>query len=340
MRIDPDVKLDFNDVLIRPQWSTAPSRSSVKLTREFKFGSNTWTGIPIIAANMDTIGTFSMARAMAKHKMLTAIHKYYPLEELELFFSEEEMNNSCFYTLGIKEDDNNKLEALCKKITPKFICVDVANANTQFAVDRIKKIRDKYKNSVLMAGNIVTPEMVHHLIINVGIECCKIGVGSGSMCTTRLIAGCGYPQLSAVIECADAAHGCGGKICSDGGITCPGDIAKAFGGGADFVMLGGFLAGHDECAGEKNEDKMKVYGMSSLEANNKYNGGLKGYKAAEGKCVEVPCKGPVAATLQEITGGLASAATYLGASKLKDFPKCCTFIRVNRTHNTIFEKST
>jgi len=338
MRIEPDIKLDFSDVLIRPQWSTAPSRASVKLTREFKFNEHVWTGIPIIAANMDTIGTFAMARAMVKHKMMACIHKYYPLEDLEKFFSEEEMNNSCFYTLGIKEDDFAKLEALCEKVTPKFICVDVANANTQFVIDRIKKIRYRFTNSTLMAGNIVTPEMVHHLIVNAGVEIVKVGTGSGALCLTRIVTGCGYPQLSAIIECADAAHGCGGKICSDGGITCPGDIAKGFGGGADFLMIGGFLAGHDECGGEKIDGRMKCYGMSSLEANNKYSGGLKDYKAAEGRCVEVPCKGPVAATLQEITGGLASAATYLGASKLKDFPKCCTFIRVNRTHNTVFEK--
>lgn len=335
MRIDPDVKLDFCDVLIKPQWSKAPSRSSIRLEREFVFKGCSWKGIPIIAANLDSIGTFAMARAMAKHGMLSALHKYYPLESLVEFFKTAD---PCFYTLGTNDDDLQKLHDFCQAVPSlPFLCVDVANAHIQFAVDRIKIVREKYPNAVLMAGNVVTPELVHHLVINAGVDIVKIGIGSGSCCTTRLITGCGYPQLSAIIECADAAHGCGAKICSDGGVTCSGDIAKAFAAGADFVMIGGFLAGHDECDGERNDGRFRFYGMSSLEANRKYHGGLKGYRAAEGKCVEVPCKGPVAGTLQEITGGLASAATYLGASKLKDFPKCCTFIRVNRTHNNVFE---
>ncbi|HEY3324239.1 MAG TPA: GMP reductase [Planctomycetota bacterium] len=336
MRIDPDVKLDFCDVLIKPQWSKAPSRSSVRLDREFTFKKCSWNGIPIIAANLDTVGTFSMAKAMAEHGMMTCLHKHYQLDQLVEFF--RTAPKGCFYTLGIKTEDMQKLDDFSKRVDVlPFLCVDVANAHIQFAAERIKMVRDKYPNAVLMAGNVVTPELVHHLVINGGVDIVKIGIGSGSCCTTRLISGCGYPQLSAVIECADAAHGCGAKICSDGGVTCPGDVAKAFAAGADFVMVGGLLAGHDECDGERSDGKFKFYGMSSLEANRKYSGGLKGYRAAEGRCIEVPCKGPVSATLQEIAGGLSSAATYLGASKLKDFPKCCTFIRVNRTHNSVFE---
>lgn len=346
MQIENDIKLDFSDVLIKPKRSTAKSRSSVNLIRKYKFLNShlQMECFPIIAANMDTVGTISMAKALNKENMLTALHKYYSSEKLLEFYRSHDSRNS-FYTIGIKDDDLNKLLKIKEEIYPKtidMICIDIANGYTSFFVDYVKKVRNIFPNSIIMAGNVATPEMVSELLISGGADIIKIGIGPGSFCTTRIVTGCGYPQLSAIIECADAAHGLNGHVCADGGCSSPGDVAKAFGAGADFVMLGTMLSGHDECEVDYTEDangekKAKFYGMSSEEANYKYNGGLSNYKAPEGRCVEIKCKGPVSNMLQYISGGLRSTCTYIGADSLKSLPKCCTFVRVNRTHSKFFE---
>ena len=342
MRIVNEVKLDFDDVLIQPHRSETASRSHVRLTKNYIFKNGVkWEGVPIIAANMSAIGTFAMAKEMAEQEMMTCLHKYYPVNELVDFLKD---NTNVFYTLGIGSDELEKYKMVCSKVSFPFVCVDVANGYTEVFVDHLKRVREINPRAVIMAGNVATPEMVQELLISEAADIVKIGIGSGSVCTTRLVAGVGYPQLSAIIECADAAHGLGGHICSDGGCVNPCDIVKAFGAGADFVMLGGILSGHDECEGEwdydskgKEKESFTFFGMASEEAANQYCGGLKGYRASEGKCVSVPYKGPVSDTLQQITGGLRSACAYTGARSLKDLPKCTTFIRVSRTHNTSFE---
>ena len=177
--------------------------------------------------------------------------------------------------------------------------------------------------------------MTEELILS-GADIVKVGIGPGSVCTTRIKTGVGYPQLSSIMECADAAHGLGGHIIADGGCTSPGDVAKAFGGGADYVMLGGMLAGHDEGRGEVIEGKVQFYGMSSKAANEKHFGGLKEYRASEGRDVQIPYKGKVGDSIKEILGGLRSACTYVGANKLKRLSKCTTFIRCTQQFNTIF----
>ncbi|XP_025121764.1 GMP reductase 1 isoform X4 [Bubalus bubalis] len=284
-RIDADLKLDFKDVLLRPKRSSLKSRAEVDLERTFTFRNSkqTYSGIPIIVANMDTVGTFEMAVVMSQHSMFTAIHKHYTLDDWKLF-----------------------------------------------AVNHPE---------CLQAGNVVTGEMVEELILS-GADIIKVGVGPGSVCTTRTKTGVGYPQLSAVIECADSAHGLKGHIISDGGCTCPGDVAKAFGAGADFVMLGGMFSGHTECAGEvieRNGQKLKLfYGMSSETAMKKHSGGVAEYRAPEGKTVEVPYKGDVENTILDILGGLRSTCTYVGAAKLKELSRRATFIRVTQQHNTVF----
>ena len=173
-----------------------------------------------------------------------------------------------------------------------------------------------------------------------GADIVKVGIGPGSVCTTRVKTGVGYPQLSAIIECADAAHGLGGQIISDGGCVTPGDVAKAFGAGADFVMLGGMLSGHTESGGElieKNGEKYKeFYGMSSSSAMKKHKGGVAEYRASEGKSVKVPFKGDVEGTVQDILGGLRSTCTYVGASRLKELTKRTTFIRVEEQENRVY----
>ena len=349
MKIEDDIKLDFADVLIRPKRSTLDSRSKVNLNRTFKFkthnGEVVWSGVPIMASNMDTIGTFQMATALQTHGALCAVHKYYTKDEWDTEMSWWLRNNSgqcgVVYTMGMG-DANSNMNELQKAQSVldahrhiQFICIDVANGYTEKFVQYVEFVRKTFPNHVLIAGNVVTREMTEALIL-AGANIVKIGIGPGSVCTTRKVAGVGYPQLSCIMECADAAHGLGGYVLSDGGCTCPGDVAKAFGAGADFVMIGGLFAGTDEAAGEATEDGKVFYGMSPAEAMNKYSGGVATYRAAEGKSVVVPHVGSVDGVMQQILGGVRSACTYVGASRLKDLSKCTTFIRVNRQLNTVW----
>ncbi len=344
MRIELDVKLGFKNVMIRPKRSTLKSRAEVSLERTFRFlnSGKSWTGIPIMAANMDTVGTFEMAMALSKHKLFTAIHKHYSLAQWEAFLAaaDDNLYNFIAVSIGTGAKDSEKLNELMKKFQKlSFICIDVANGYSEHFVDFVRRIRDKYPDKVIMAGNVVTGEMVEELLL-AGADVIKVGIGPGSVCTTRLKTGVGYPQLSAIIECADAAHGLDGQIISDGGCASPGDVAKAFGGGADFVMLGGMFAGHDESGGELIEEsgnKFRLfYGMSSETAMEKYAGGVAEYRASEGKTVKVPYRGPVAETVQDILGGVRSTCTYVGALKLKELTKRTTFIRVQEQLNEIF----
>ncbi len=336
MRIDNDPKLDFDDVLIRPKRSEAPSRATIILERDYKFLNSqaTWRGIPIVASNMDTVGTMAMADALGP-KMMTGLHKYYSEASLVEFFKSEPHRESSIFTLGIKDDEFDKLQSVKSLADLRFVCVDAANGYTKYFVERVERIRELYPEVTIMAGNVATPEMVQELLISGAADIVKIGIGPGSVCTTRMITGVGYPQLSAIIECADAAHGLRGHVCADGGCRWPGDIVKAFAAGADFVMLGGMLAGHDECDGDwiVRDGKrigMSFYGMSSQRALDKYAGGRRDYRASEGKETMVPYKGAVKETLQEITGGIRSACAYVGATRLKDLSKCTTFVICRR----------
>ena len=350
MHIEESVKLDFKDVLIRPKRSTLTSRSDVDIHREFTFhhSHRTYRGIPIIAANMDSTGTMEMARALGDHDLSAALHKHYPEDELVRFFKalqdEGRAESTAFYSMGISKSDFDKFEAVMAQTGSAiaYACIDVANGYTEGFINFVKRVRGAYPHLTIMAGNVVTGDMTEELIL-AGADIVKVGIGPGSVCTTRKMTGVYYPQLSAVIECADAAHGLGGEICADGGCVVPGDLAKAFGAGADFIMLGGMLAGHDECAGElveRDGQKFKpFYGMSSRVAMEKYAGGVARYRASEGKEVLVPWRGPVADTLQDILGGVRSACTYVGAHKLKELTKRTTFIRVTQQLNEVFGKS-
>ena len=334
MRIIEDVKLDFKDVLITPKRSALSSRSQVNLERTFTFRSgNSWKGVPIIAANMDGVGTFTMDLELNKHKMMVAVTKHYSQENLIDHFIQK--FNSSIYSMGISDADlykfNKVVESNIVKNWNIRVCIDVANGYTQSFVDFIKEFRDDHPNVLLMAGNVVTPEMTEELIL-AGVDIVKVGIGPGSVCTTRKMTGIGYPQLSAIIECADAAHGLQGHIIADGGCSVPGDIVKAFAAGADFVMLGGMLAGHKE-GGASAIGGNQFYGMSSETAMDLHNGGVANYRASEGKTVEIPYRGEVSRTLQDILGGLRSACTYVGASELKELSKRTTFVRVTQQLN-------
>ena len=322
MRIIDDTKLDFDDVLIFPKRSQLTSRKDADLTRKFTFkhSSDSWTGIPIVASNMDHTGTIAMEHVLMKYPMLTALCKF-------VDSSEWGWNENIMRTVGL----DNDLEFQ----TPKWICIDIANGYTERFFSYINKVREKHPDAIIVAGNVCTPEATEQIIL-AGADIVKLGIGPGSVCITRKMTGVGYPQLSCVIECADAAHGLGGHAMSDGGCTVPGDIAKAFGAGADFVMLGGMLAGHDECSGEIEDGNMTFYGMSSEEAQVKYYGEKQTYRASEGKAVQVPYRGSVEKTIEEILGGLRSACTYAGAQTIKALPKCTTFVKVNRQLNEGF----
>lgn len=370
MRIEHDLKLDFSDVLIRPKRSTLASRSEVSLEREFTFRNShvEYKGIPIMAANMDGVGTFTIAEVLAQYGMFTCLVKNYAEPDLQewIYTIGDKVNNNWAYSLGISNADLLKFSNVYKSTTDvdgvnrviKYVCIDVANGYTERFVEFIKDFRYRFPTLVIIAGNVVTGEMTEELILN-GVDIVKVGIGPGSVCTTRIKTGVGYPQLSAIVECADAAHGLGGHIIADGGCTSSGDVAKAFGAGADFVMLGSMFAGTDQGGGDiitktfkTNElDKsgyhinsiekyIVFYGMSSETANNKHFGGLKNYRSSEGRTTLIPYKGDIETVIQDILGGLRSCCTYVGATKLKELSKRTTFIRCSKTHNTVFEKNT
>ncbi len=380
MRIEEDIKLDYKDVLIRPKRSTLKSRSQVKLNRKFQFrhydhdiatplpDEYHYEGIPIMASNMDGVGTMRMADKLAEGEMFTCLVKTYSAEYLIEYFNGADLDGdglerteNVAMSIGTSDSDYNKLLQVKKEVEHKlkYVCIDIANGYSDHFAAHVRKVRTEFPDLVIIAGNVVTREMTEELIL-AGADIVKVGIGPGSVCTTRIQTGVGYPQLSAVIECADAAHGLGGHIIADGGCTCPGDVAKAFAAGADFVMLGGMLAGHDEGGGEvinrayktgeihyDNGDEVveakqfvQFYGMSSESANDKHFGGLKNYRSSEGRTVLVPYRGEVARTVQEVLGGVRSTCTYAGAMKLKQLAKCTTFIRCTQTHNPVYEGST
>ena len=384
MRIEDEVKLDYSDVLIRPKRSTLGSRKQVRMERKFEFRhygnlkdmEYHYEGIPIMASNMDGVGTFEMADTLGEQGIFTCLVKTYSIGELVGYFDEalapKWRKEHVAMSIGVKEEDEQKFRNVYEQVGDKlkYVCIDVANGYSQRFIEYVKQFRQNYPDLVIIAGNVVTADQTQELILN-GADIVKVGIGPGSVCTTRIQTGVGYPQLSAVIECADAAHGLGGHIIADGGCTCPGDVAKAFAGGADFVMLGGMLAGHDEGGGEiiikhyltdeideskyknglfgngeqnsrivKEKKFIQFYGMSSTTANDKHFDGLKDYRASEGRTVLVPYRGPVANTLQNVLGGVRSTLTYVGAIKLKQLAKCTTFIKVNNQFNKTYEATT
>lgn len=351
MKVEEDIKLDFKDVLIRPKRSTLNSRSEVSMSRTFKFslpsGLMQWTGVPIVASNMDTVGNWDVAQELEKFNALTAIHKYYSVNEWkDANVLAGNLSNNLIYTMGMGKDNFAEIDKAQQILnlypSIRFICIDVANGYTEKFVKYVSTIRGLFPHQAIIAGNVVSREMTEALLL-AGANIIKIGIGPGSVCTTRKVAGVGYPQLSCIMECADAAHGLNGYVLSDGGCTCPGDVSKAFGAGADFVMIGGMFAGCDEAGGtlvcddDRNPIARQFYGMSSDTAMEKYSGGVASYRASEGKTVNVPYTGPVSETMQAILGGVRSACTYVGADKLKDLPKRTTFVRVNRQLNDFFE---
>jgi GMP reductase len=352
MYIDNEIKLDFKDVLIRPKRSNLTSRSEVDLEREFTFkhSSIKWKGVPIMVANMDTTGTFEMAEAVYKHDIITCIHKYYTLADwlafAEVVTINSDLDDSIFnyvaVSSGSKDSDLENLQSILSHIPQiNFICLDVANGYTEHFVSFVVRVRLLYPDKVIIAGSVVTREMTEELLIK-GADIIKVGIGPGSVCTTRKKTGVGYPQLSAIIECGDAAHGLSGHILCDGGCSVPGDFGKAFGGGADFIMSGGMFSGHIESGGKKVEIDGKYfkefYGMSSSTAMEKHSGGVATYRTSEGKRVLIPYKGSVVNTILDILGGLRSTCTYVGSDKLKNLSKRTTFVRVTQQLNEVYGK--
>lgn len=380
VKIEQSLSVDFSDVLIRPKRSSLSSRYDVELRRTFIFtGSNRrknirWEGVPVMSANMDTTGTLDVYETLRKNKMITIFHKFYKNADFvqylkdnhetrfdgqycgvstgifsgfKSFIGLSKNSESCkitdYHIAQIKQFENCKKEFddILSTVEPYFICIDVANGYSQLFVEFCSYISKNYPQYVIIAGNVATREITEELIMNCGVDIVKVGIGPGSACTTRLKTGVGVPQLTAIMECADAAHGVGGFIIGDGGITCPGDMAKAFCGGADFVMVGGQFAGHDQNPGEiieKHGEKYKLfYGMSSFYAQEKNYKRLETYRTSEGRVVEIPYKGDLQNTLNDYMGGLRSACTYIGAETLNHLSKCATFIMVHNQLNCHFQ---
>lgn len=343
-KIEPDEKLDFKDVLIRPKRSNIHSRSCVDLTREFHFKHSrlVWKGVPVIAANMDTTGTLQVYETLSKHQIVTALHKFYNLQDfLDYKSNDEKTLDPRFFMIstGISESDFERLVGILTHIDCNWICIDIANGYLDSLIAFCKRVRTQFPDKIIVAGNVVTREIVEDLIL-AGVDIVKAGIGPGSACTTRLKTGVGMPQISAILECADAAHGLGGHVISDGGITCPGDMSKAFGAGADFVMVGGQFAGHDQNPGEIIEHEGKqykmFYGMSSRKAQETHYGKMNSYRSSEGRVIKIPYKGDLETTVMDYLGGLRSTCTYVNASNLEELAQRTTFIRVSQQMNTIF----
>lgn len=348
MKIREDIKLDFDDVLIVPRRTTVASRKEVALYREFKFfhSPKQWVGIPIIAANMYSTGSIKMAYSLSSLGCSVALHKHHENVGIKPLF--KDMVDSVWFSTGMSDEDFNKTREMVKElrlsdVSPN-ICIDIANGYTDSFVKYCAKIRDLSPNSIILAGNVCSPEMTQELIVYGGVDICKIGLGSGSACLTRIQTGVGYPQLSAVLECSKVAHGLKsgdgriGLICSDGGCKVSGDVCKAFGAGSDFVMLGGMLAGTDESNNGDNQDGYSTfYGMSSQQAQETHGNGVPTYAVAEGKTVRIKNKGSAKEVINGILGGLRSSCTYTGVNSLKDYAKSVEFINVRNTHNKVFE---
>ena len=339
-KIEYGEKLDFNNVLIRPKRSTLNSRSEVNLNRTFNFKNSKqrWTGIPIIAANMDTTGTFEVYDVLSKFNVITALNKFYSVEEIKTAYEKRDMNPNLFMiSTGIGEGAIDKLTEIFNNINCNWICIDIANGYISNLIEFCKQVRKTFPSKNIVAGNVVTREIVEELILNGKVDIVKIGIGPGAACTTRLKTGVGMPQLSAIIECADAAHGVGGHIIGDGGITCPGDMAKAFGAGADFIMGGSLFAGHDENPGEiievNGRSTKPFYGMSSKHAMEKHYGKMSEYRSSEGRNLKIKYKGSIENTLLDYLGGLRSTCTYINAKSMKEMAKCTTFIQVSQQLN-------
>ena len=348
MRINYDAKLNFEDVLLQPKRSTLSSRKDVDMTRNFTFRNSgkQMNFLPIFASNMDGVGTFSMAKVLQEYKMMTVITKTTGIEEWRKAVGNGVRLQSVSVCTGTNvmwdkeaQDWKTMQEVLRSFPDIKMITIDVANAYHQNMVDFIAKVRDQYPTKIIVAGNVVTPEMTEELIIN-GADVVKIGIGPGSVCTTRTMTGVGVPQFSAILDCADAANGVDGHIMADGGCVFPGDIAKAFGGGAHMVMIGGMLAGHDESEQEVVDGKIEFYGMSSDRAREKHGKRKDGYRGNEGRLISLPSRGPAKTTVEDILGGVRSACTYIGARRLKDMPKCASFVTTNNVQNQVYERYT
>src|SRR6056300_1186856 len=345
MRIEEELKLDYSDVLFRPKRSTLTSRKEVDLNRtyKFKYSKNEWSGVPIMVSNMDGVGELGVAEKLSEFNMITCLTKQHDVKKLNQYKNLKSIYKNIALSIGIKKEDFDNLDKVLKEFNfIRFICVDVANGYSERFSSFIKSVREKYPTKTIIAGNVVTADMTQELVLS-GADIVKVGIGPGSVCTTRIQTGVGYPQLSAVMECADAAHGLGAHIIADGGCTCPGDVAKAFGAGADFTMLGGMLAGHDEGKGklikEKGKKFIEFYGSSSLIANKKHYGGLSDYRSSEGRIVRVKYRGKIKNTILDILGGIRSSCTYVGAPSLKQLSKCTTFVRVtNQFNKTFFQK--
>ena len=370
MRIERDVKLDYSDVLFRPKRSAMLSRRNVVLERSYQFKNSKrhYTGIPIIASNMHGVGTYDMVLPLTRNNMFTCLVK-----EDDPAFLWDWLNNSPYksdfvsniaVSTGVTDVDKQRIDTILKMNRAlEYVCIDVANGYSEGFLDFVKRFREEYPKLTIMAGNVVTPDITEELILS-GADIVKVGIGPGSVCTTRIKTGVGYPQLSAVIECADAAHGLGGHIIADGGCTSPGDVAKAFGAGADFVMLGGMLAGYDEGGGEvitkfvetdqleynvgvhldrykhkiKEKKFVEFHGMSSNNAQEK-NNDTRDYRTSEGRVVQIPYKGSVDSGIRDILGGLRSTCSYVGAKSLKELSKRTTFVQVNngKQYNSMYE---
>lgn len=361
MQISNEIQLDYDDILLLPNRSKSASRKTVDIEREFLFyhSPRKWKGTPIFAANMANTGTLAMSLELSKYKFCTALHKFYDLEVIIPHFNQN-LNNKDYiwYTTGIRGEDFSKLENFLKEVSfQPNIVIDVPNGYTDDFVRICSTIRNMCHDSIIMAGNVCTSNMVQEIILHGGVDIVKCGNSFGGACRTKNKTGIGRPMFSTVLDCSNSAHGLKsnhkkmGLICADGGCKAVGDICKAIGGGADFIMLGSIFAGCDENEGDweyeyktifdtwepvpyqgdktiTRKKSLKFYGMSSHHAQLKHYNEIREYATSEGTTLSIPYKGGVQGVVQDILGGIRSCCSYSGVDEIENLHKAANFIRL------------
>lgn len=339
-RILTETELDYSDVLILPARSTITSRKEIILEREivFKHSRQVWRGVPLVCANMDNLGSFTMADTLSEYHILTCLTKHYPLKELVTYFNLPTTNlDYVSYSLGISDSDLEKFNLFRQEAPVRIVTIDTPNGYMERFVGFCNELRSNNPDVTIIAGNVCTGEMVEELALN-GVDCVKAGIGGGAQCTTRMKSAIGRSMVSMILECADKAHHHEIQLMSDGGITCPGDACISFAVGADFSMVGSQWASTKETGADIIEENgkqfMVFYGMSSSMAQKAHEEGLKSYRASEGRVSKLPYKGSIHPIIRDYLGGLRSCCSYVGSNSLKSLPRKATLVKVNNRLNT------
>lgn len=309
--------ITFDDILMVPSYNHYESRRLVDISMTDKAGKLTLK-LPVMSSNMDTVTESAMANFMSSKGGIGVLHRFMSIENNIAEF--KKCVDTVFVSVGCTDAELERAKAL-SDVGAHYFCIDVAHAHAKYVGHTLKQLRKMLPNACIMAGNVATYAGADYLA-SCGADIIKAGIGGGSVCSTRIKTGFGIPMLTCIQDCAR----CDRSIVADGGIRAPGDIVKALAFGADFVMIGGMLAGTAVTPGEiitaKDGKKIKQYrGMASREAQTDFMGGMSDWKTAEGVATDVPYRDDQDLILSDIMGGLRSGLTYAGASTIRELQR-------------------